>query len=74
MYGDTIEREGVTLFQQVCALDLEGIVAKHRDGIYLDGTTGRTSWMKIKNPEYPQVVGRDALFKNRARSARALSI
>jgi len=48
LYLDHIERRGVELFQAVWHADLEGIVAKWKDGPYhTDGVT--TSWLKIKN-------------------------
>ena len=45
-----------------CLLErnLEGIVAKHRDGIY---DTRRPAWVKIKNPKCTQAVGRVDLFE-----------
>ena len=59
------------LFQQVCCRDLEGIVGKWKHGTYLDGSTLRTSWMKVKNPNYSQMAGRNELFKKRARAQNA---
>jgi ATP-dependent DNA ligase len=44
--------------------DLEGIVAKWKDGRYQAGT-GSTSWLKIKNRAYSQVEGRHDLFAAR---------
>jgi ATP-dependent DNA ligase len=50
-----------------CEEDLEGIVAKRKDGLY---TPEETSWVKIKNPVYSQAEGLRELFeKPRARSA-----
>ena len=34
LYVDHIEGRGIDLFREVCRQDLEGIVAKRRDGIY----------------------------------------
>jgi ATP-dependent DNA ligase len=51
LYADHVEGNGVRLFQCICALDLEGIVAKRKAGIYSAG------WIKIKNPNYTQVQG-----------------
>lgn len=65
LYARHIEHDGRKLFALACALDLEGIVAKHREGVYLDGTTGRTSWVKIKNRTYSQAEGRRELFEKR---------
>ena len=70
--NDRFCRKGDTCcLQFVCARDLEGIVAKHRDGVYLEGGTGRTSWVKLKNPAYSQMIGRDEVFKKRARAQYA---
>jgi bifunctional non-homologous end joining protein LigD len=67
--ADHVEGNGTRLFQLACKEDLEGIVAKRRDGLH---TPEETSWVKIKNPHYTQVEGRRELFeKPRARSASA---
>ena len=42
-YADHVERQGTALFQRVCEMDLEGIVAKHSLAPY---TTERTTWMQ----------------------------
>jgi hypothetical protein len=64
VYLDHVERRGVDLFTAVCAHDLEGIVAKWKDGTYhADGVT--TSWLKIKNPAYSQMESRHELFERR---------
>ncbi|HXY51820.1 MAG TPA: hypothetical protein VEI01_20405 [Terriglobales bacterium] len=44
----------------VCARDLEGVVAKWKRGRYMEGE--RTSWIKIKNREYSQSIGREKLW------------
>jgi ATP-dependent DNA ligase len=47
--------------KEICARDLEGIVAKRRHSIYRsDG-----KWLKIKNPKYSQAEGRHDLLKRR---------
>ena len=48
------------LFRLACENDLEGIVAKRRDGLY---TPEETSWVKIKNRNYSQKEGRRELFE-----------
>ena len=58
-YVDHIERNGTALFQRVCEMDLEGILAKHSLAPY---TTERTTWFKIKNRNYSQMAGREELF------------
>jgi len=59
-YADHVEQYGTALFQRVCKLDLEGIVAKHTLAPY---TTERTTWFKIKNRNYSQMAGREELFE-----------
>jgi hypothetical protein len=43
-----------------------GVAAKWRYGSYQ--TAGRTSWLKIKNPEYSQAEDRHELFEKRRRA------
>src|SRR4051812_28593715 len=59
-YADHVEQHGTALFQRVCEMDLEGIVAKHSLSPY---TTERTTWFKIKNRNYSQMQGREELFE-----------
>jgi hypothetical protein len=55
----------------VCEQDAEGIVAKWAGGPYhVDGAT--TSWVKIKNPDYSQAVGRHEFFEGRGPSRPTL--
>jgi len=61
-YADHIEQHGTALFQRVCEMDLEGIVAKHSFGPYTTERE-RTTWFKIKNPKYSQMEGREELFE-----------
>jgi bifunctional non-homologous end joining protein LigD len=64
LYVDHIVGRGVDLFREACRRDLEGAVGKWRDGRYeTDGVS--TSWVKIKNPIYSQIVGRRELFETR---------
>ena len=46
--------------------DLEGIVAKRKEGAY----SASTPWLKIKNPHYRQAEGRGELF-NRPKASRS---
>ena len=64
LYLVHIERRGKDLFEKIRALDLEGIVAKRKDGPY---DTRRPRWIKIKNPHYSQAAGRHELFHPRRR-------
>jgi len=64
LYVDHLRERGSALFQAACQRDLEGIVAKWRNGRYpSDGVS--TSWVKIKNPAYSQMTGRRELFEAR---------
>jgi bifunctional non-homologous end joining protein LigD len=62
LFSDHIEEAGRDVFRQACRMDLEGIVAKRRDAMYL-ADTRHTSWVKIKNPHYTQAQGRHELFE-----------
>jgi len=61
-YADHVERSGIALFERVCKLDLEGIVAKYKFGPY-GGEDALSTWYKIRNRNYSQMVGRDELFE-----------
>lgn len=61
LYTDHEDRHGTGLYGAVCAMDLEGIVAKWKHGAYLEDENS-TSWVKIKNPAYSQAVGRHEQF------------
>jgi bifunctional non-homologous end joining protein LigD len=63
LYVSHVDGRGSDLFQEVCRQDLEGIVAKWKDGPYVSGDV--TSWIKIKNPEYSQAIGRWERFQRR---------
>lgn len=66
LYVDHVVGQGEGLFAQACARDLEGIVAKWAAAPYrlLDG---ESSWVKIKNRAYTQVIGRAERFERRRR-------
>ena len=61
-YVDHVHKYGTALFQRVCEMDLEGIVAKHSYGPYVTEAQ-RTTWFKIKNRSYSQMQGREELFE-----------
>ena len=63
LYVDHIDQHGEHLFHLACREDLEGIVAKLRNSTY-DCQHG-TSWIKIKNPGYTQIVGRQELLEKK---------
>jgi bifunctional non-homologous end joining protein LigD len=54
----SVASKGRELFNLMCAHDLEGIVAKCLGDPY----DPRVRWLKIKNPDYSQKVGRGDLF------------
>src|SRR5499426_4536160 len=58
LYLDYLERNGSGLYAKACEFDLEGIVAKWKDGSYV-ADDRRSSWVKIKNPYYSQATGRE---------------
>jgi bifunctional non-homologous end joining protein LigD len=62
LYADHVEQHGTALFQRICKLDLEGIVAKHSLAPYTTERE-RTTWFKIKNRDYSQMAGREELFE-----------
>src|SRR5262249_23373944 len=59
LYVDHIDRRGHKLFEKVCELDLEGIVAKRKDSQYRPTEKPSPYWIKIKNPTYSQADGRE---------------
>ena len=61
LYVDHVTN-GTDLFQVVCERDMEGVVAKLTDGRY---TPEATTWVKIKNRQYSQAVGREDFFDRR---------
>lgn len=64
LYVDHVETDGERLFQLACERDLEGVVAKHRHSRYrVEGDN--PAWLKIRNPRYSQMIGRDELFDRR---------
>ena len=65
LYAEHIEERGEDLYKLTVDRDLEGIVGKWKRGAYRDGE--KTSWLKIKNPHYSQIVGRDKLFEKRSK-------
>jgi bifunctional non-homologous end joining protein LigD len=59
LYAQHVEQHGRAFFAEICARDLEGIVAKRRLGIYKDDGD---SWLKVKNRTYSQAEGRHELL------------
>jgi bifunctional non-homologous end joining protein LigD len=60
------EGRGRELFELMRAHDLEGIVAKR----LADPYDQRTRWLKIKNPNYSQKIGRGDLFNAPSRGRK----
>jgi bifunctional non-homologous end joining protein LigD len=58
--GKYIEERGVDLYNEVVRRNLEGLVAKRRNGIYQTVS----DWLKIKNPNYTQSERRYELFES----------
>ena len=61
LYLDQLHEKGEALFELVCLHDLEGIVAKHWNRPY--SPEAQPAWVKIKNPNYSQSIGRNELFE-----------
>jgi bifunctional non-homologous end joining protein LigD len=59
LYAHHIVANGVGLFEEICARDLEGIIGKLKRGVYRDD--GK-DWLKIKNPKYSRAEGRHELL------------
>jgi bifunctional non-homologous end joining protein LigD len=59
-YCDHIDEDGEGLFRIACEHDLEGIVAKRKSDPYL---REHTNWLKIRNQNYSQWIGREELFE-----------
>jgi bifunctional non-homologous end joining protein LigD len=63
LYAQHIGGRGVAFFEEICQRNLEGIVAKPKNGVYKSNGRG---WLKIKNPNYSQAEGRHEWFKPRS--------
>lgn len=66
LYLDHLVERGRDLFRVACERDLEGVVGKWARGTYQAGGR-RTSWLKIKNPDYSQIRDRHELFERTGR-------
>lgn len=62
-YVEGVTARGTDFHRVGCEHDLEGIVAKWLGGTYR--TDARTSWLKIRNPNYSQWDGRPELCDGR---------
>src|SRR5262245_45166451 len=70
LYADYVAKHGVKLFEAAVERDLEGVVAKQKNGRY---TPESTKWVKVKNPGYSQGEGRRELFAARRPHGAAVS-
>jgi bifunctional non-homologous end joining protein LigD len=62
LYAQHVVGDGKRMFEEICARDLEGIVAKRGLGIYKDDGN---AWLKVKNRSYSQAEGRHELLSLR---------
>ena len=65
--NEYIDGCGMALFQRVCELDLEGIVAKEKSARYVTEREHST-WCKLLNREYSQRDAREELFERERHS------
>src|SRR5215813_2229769 len=63
LYLDHVEGDGRLLFEQIVAMDLEGIVCKRKDSPYKVTEEPSRYWIKVKNARYSQLEGREELFE-----------
>jgi bifunctional non-homologous end joining protein LigD len=56
--GKYVDGRGIDLYNEVCQRNLEGVVAKRKNGTYATVS----GWLKIKNPNYSQANRRHELF------------
>jgi ATP-dependent DNA ligase len=57
------EDVGRLLFDQIVAMDLEGIVCKQKNSPYKVTEKPSRYWIKVKNSRYSQLEGREKLFE-----------
>jgi bifunctional non-homologous end joining protein LigD len=67
IFAQHIDGRGKRFFQEICKMDLEGVVAKRKLSVYKDNGAG---WLKIKNRNYSQAEGRHELLTRRASNAQ----
>lgn len=61
IHADHFDESGVgTVPGHLRTWNLEGVVAKRKDGLY---TPEETSWVKIRNRNYSQIEGRRELLR-----------
>jgi ATP dependent DNA ligase domain len=63
LYLDHVENDGRLLFDQIVKMDLEGMVCKRKSSPYRATEKPSPYWIKVKNPRYSQIEGREDLFE-----------
>lgn len=63
LYLDHVEADGCLLFEEIVKMDLEGIVAKGKDSPHKVTEKPSRHWIKVKNPRYSQLEGREELLE-----------
>jgi len=63
LYLDHVESDGRLLFEQIVAMDLEGIVCKQKNSPYKVTERPSCYWIRVKNPKYSQLEEREELFE-----------
>jgi len=63
LYLDDVQGDGRLLFEQIVALDLEGIVCKRKDSPCKVTEKPSRYSIKVKNSRYSQLEGREELFE-----------
>jgi ATP-dependent DNA ligase len=74
LYLDHVEGAGRLLFEQIIAMDLEGIVCKRKDSPYKVTEKPSRYWIKVKNSRYSQLEGRQLGAPQCARRTRMISV
>jgi bifunctional non-homologous end joining protein LigD len=64
LYANDIAENGIDFFRLLCAMDLEGVVAKRGNSAY-EQPEHSPNWLKIRNPNYTRYAGRHDLFATR---------
>lgn len=63
LYLNHVENDGRLLLGQIVKMDLEGMVCKRKDSPYRVTEKPSPHWIKLKNPRYSQLEGREELFE-----------
>jgi bifunctional non-homologous end joining protein LigD len=63
LYLGHVEKDGRLLFEQIVKMDLEGMVCKRKSSPYRVTEKPSPYWIKVKNPRYSQLEGREELFE-----------